>query len=285
MDTPIITHKTCTKCKETKPALDFYILKTSKDGLCNYCKVCKLASNAPNVAKRNREKLDAAAKLKAEKDIRRQHLANSGMKMCSACDTPKLLTQFHVSSTGRFGLTARCATCTQAYTASHYDRNKDEIKLKTSRYAKTHREESNTHKNNWRERNTESSNAQSRAWAKANPSKRAAYEGKRRATKLKRSVMWADTSAINSIFSERDRRTLEVGTPHHVDHIIPLEPITDVAPWGLHNEFNLQILTAQENQRKSNRFNPDTYVHSIPQATGPEPAALARCLNPHRVCA
>lgn len=62
---------------------------------------------------------------------------------------------------------------------------------------------------------------------------------------------WADMDAIKKIYLEARRKTEETGTLHHVDHIIPLR---GKIVSGLHVHYNLQIITAQENLRKSNRL-------------------------------
>lgn len=77
------------------------------------------------------------------------------------------------------------------------------------------------------------------------------HVSKRRADKLQRCPAWADLGAIRAIHAEAQRRTLETGIEHHVDHIIPLR---GELVCGLHVETNLQILTASENVRKHNRF-------------------------------
>lgn len=62
---------------------------------------------------------------------------------------------------------------------------------------------------------------------------------------------WADMEKVNAIYKEAQRRTKADGINYHVDHIVP---ISHELVCGLHNEFNLQILTQWENDSKSNTF-------------------------------
>jgi len=62
---------------------------------------------------------------------------------------------------------------------------------------------------------------------------------------------WADLDKMNEIYNN-------CKPGNHIDHIVPLNsPIV----CGLHNEFNLQEITAFENRSKGNRFDQDSYIH------------------------
>ena len=60
-----------------------------------------------------------------------------------------------------------------------------------------------------------------------------------------RTPTWANREAIDAIYAEAQRMNMTV------DHIVPLRGKTVS---GLHVEYNLQLLTREENARKSNRF-------------------------------
>lgn len=57
-----------------------------------------------------------------------------------------------------------------------------------------------------------------------------------------------ENERILTIYKECAKLTKETGIPHHVDHIYP------ISKGGKHHPNNLQILTATENIRKSNKL-------------------------------
>ena len=76
----------------------------------------------------------------------------------------------------------------------------------------------------------------------------------RRATKLKATPIWLTTeqkNQINNIYKNCLNITKQTGIKHNVDHIIPLK---GKKVCGLHVPWNLQILTATENNSKNNRL-------------------------------
>lgn len=64
-----------------------------------------------------------------------------------------------------------------------------------------------------------------------------------------RTPTWANREAIDAIYAEAQRTNMTV------DHIVPLRGKTVS---GLHVEYNMQLLTHEQNARKGNRFNGET---------------------------
>lgn len=95
-------------------------------------------------------------------------------------------------------------------------------------------------------------------WRNNNGDRRNHLSALRRAAKLKATPDWLtkeQKEQIKEIYSEAKRKEKEDGLPRHVDHIIPLK---SGKVCGLHVPWNLQVLLAQENMRKSNTIKGET---------------------------
>jgi len=92
--------------------------------------------------------------------------------------------------------------------------------------------------------------AKYRKRAKDNPAKDRARVAQYEARKIRAMPAWADKEMIQNIYERAVALKLTTGVSHHVDHIVPLK---SPKVCGLHVHYNLQILTAYQNQAKSNR--------------------------------
>jgi hypothetical protein len=145
-----------------------------------------------------------------------------------------------------------------AKNSAYYFANKEARKeindLRHQRYREENKETVKQSKAKWREKNREQDNFRSKLWRQANPAKCRAYVRNRQAAQLQRTPKWltaADFKAIEAFYWEAKSKEIETGVSHHVDHIIPLRGRTVS---GLHVPSNLQVIRAEDNVRKGNRY-------------------------------
>jgi hypothetical protein len=79
---------------------------------------------------------------------------------------------------------------------------------------------------------------------------------RRKAAKLQRTLAGADQELIGLHYLWAQWYTEQTGVPHHVDHVIPLQG--DLVS-GLHVETNLQVVPAEFNHSKGNKFDVNTF--------------------------
>lgn len=232
--------KACRTCGISKPLDAFFLVgRTTGErpsrgahGRVPDCKACKSHLRKPSLAEERRERasLDAA-----------------GLKRCNVCRATKPLADFATRRASPDGVSSTCRVCAnirsaqwkEAHPGAHkqwYDENRD---WKRQYFQQ------------WRQANAERVKQGYRTWAKANKARINALIAKRNAIKLKATPPWADHSAIRAIYKEASRLTAETGIRHEVDHVVPLR---HPRVCGLHVAANMQILTSDENKRKSNQF-------------------------------
>lgn len=205
------------------------------------------------------------------------------MKTCAKCGVEKDKSEFGKHSRQKDGLQRNCKVCQREYFANYRTENHDAALAREAEWRKRNPDVNRARLSNFRRDNPDKGKAYSAAYRARHPERRratcaryrtkntqreslyrkiyvsknkdklAAKSSMRRAVKLLATPRWANVAAINDIYSFAMRVSAGTGIDHHVDHIVPL--ISDIV-CGLHCEANLAVLTAQENQSKSNRFWP-----------------------------
>ena len=163
---------------------------------------------------------------------------------------------------GHVGLrrTSNCA-CVQCEKTIYKEQNKDwqqknkeKYDLARKKWAKLNKEKRLESCKQWQKRNPEKHKLQMQTYQKNNKSKVNFVTAKRRATKLQRTPIWIDEGQKKSIALEYELAawcSKVMGMKYHVDHIVPLQGKTVS---GLHVPWNLQVIPASDNHKKSNRF-------------------------------
>lgn len=137
--------------------------------------------------------------------------------------------------------------------------NKAETKERVATWHAENRDRVAASRQRWYEKNKEKAFEQARKYAKENPEWKAAHCAKRRSRKLRACPPWLTPEQFDEIeLFYKQAKTLfkETGLPHHVDHIVPLQ---GKLVSGLHVPWNLQVITASANSKKSNRFENNSY--------------------------
>jgi len=116
---------------------------------------------------------------------------------------------------------------------------------------------------NWSNNNPEKISKSRIKWNKSYPEKKLALTNKRRAKKLNATPKWITPSMSTEIeimylVAQTCTRASNIND-YHVDHIIPLQG-KEVC--GLHIPINLQIITAKDNIKKSNKVIGEKHVKS-----------------------
>jgi hypothetical protein len=159
-------------------------------------------------------------------------------KFCHKCSTLKPLGSFAKNKARKDGVGTQCKECMKAWYKQHYERNKDEIMLKTNAY---------------RRNNKHIALKTQRKWQAANRDKTSFYNAERRAKQKMADLILTEEQKqqIKDIYWLARDVSLTTGEPYEVDHIVP---ISGKNVCGLHVPWNLQILPKDLNIKKSNKL-------------------------------
>lgn len=212
------------------------------------------------------------------------------MRSCTKCGIAKPLTDFSADSCKPSGYGSHCKQCKKEAAAArraadpekyleiarkYRERNPEVVsssrKKCYSKNAEVYRELSRKWKRNnpakvaessarWREQNPELALMASRknrlAWQARNRDYARAQLAKYRASRGNRTLSKLNLDAeIKAIYKKAAAISSATGIQHHVDHMVPLHGKTVS---GLHVPWNLQVIPAYDNRRKSNKHKYDT---------------------------
>jgi hypothetical protein len=258
--------KICSKCKTEKDELEFSKKAASSDGLKPNCKLCDKkyrednleihalqtaryrSSNKETILERDRL---YRLRIKQKTTLVPSAFIKPGHKLCSKCKLEKLVSEFHKKSNEKDGLNCQCKSCVWEYN------NSPESILRKENWTRQNYSRVSQKRKSERLLNPEIAIADNKRRAehrKAKPELCRASGAARKAAKINATTNFASMELIKNLYKQAKELTESTGVEHHVDHIVPLRhPLVS----GLHWEGNLQIITAEENLKKSNRYWPD----------------------------
>jgi hypothetical protein len=205
--------------------MHFCINKQQKSGLHPYCKKCK-NENSSKYYKKNT-------------DIIKQKRTIYVSKIQSCPNLKAIYKNYHRNYNKKY-------------------RKSENYKLRRLEIKNKRKIENNPYKNNLKINFPELYNIRQRdavkRYRKKHPDKISNYRTKRRMIESQAVPNWlneTDLFNIRLIYLKRDFISEVTGIPHHVDHIHPLK---NKYLCGLHVPWNLQILSASDNLKKSNKL-------------------------------
>lgn len=212
--------KTCNKCKQTLDASRFSKKSDTKDGLYSLCKACKAES-------------DKTSRLKSALSVKLTS------KFCPRCKKAKGSEEFTRNKCNRDGLQDICKSCRSVDRKNSY--KKDRVKI--LKYNKL-----------WRDSNKDKVFEMSQKYYRVNKSDFIARAATRKSRKIKATPKWLDDKQKEEIkefyWLAKDLSAVS-GEQYHVDHIVP---IRGENVCGLHVPWNLQVLPADLNLSKGNKY-------------------------------
>lgn len=122
------------------------------------------------------------------------------------------------------------------------------------KYYENNKEDKLAQSKMWRRDNREKCRLASAEYYKNNKAHFRASRAAYRAKRLSATPKWLtpeDKWMINEVYELSQLRSELTGVKCHVDHIIPIQGVNVC---GLHTPYNMQVITAHENIKKSNKF-------------------------------
>ena len=179
-------------------------------------------------------------------------------KICNKCKEEKDIKLFYKDKRMKDGHLNHCKQCKQLSNKAWSNKNQDKMKAYRDKWIEdnpeANKESKTKYKNNNKEKVAASNSKYNKEYRDEGNRRLANY----RAKKLRATPILTDFEEfiIQEIYSLSRLRSELLNVPHEVDHKVPL--VSDKV-CGLHHPVNLQIITAKQNQSKSNRYWPEMW--------------------------
>ena len=146
----------------------------------------------------------------------------------------------HISK--RFTSTKQCCEC-----LSQRSKRAD-VKAKAKTYPSNQPDAQAKRNARWKSENTDKYLEYQRQYRRDNRGKMNSHSKNYKELKNGWVLSSIEKMMVENLYEDCRRISQETGVPHHIDHIIPL------SKGGPHHPWNLRIITAEENLRKSNKL-------------------------------
>lgn len=187
------------------------------------------------------------------------------MRSCTKCGIAKPLTDFSADSCKPSGYGSHCKQCKKEAAAARRAADPEKYLEIARKYRRNNVDTVRSNLRKWQDANREKCQQASRRWKQENPEKVAAWVdsnrdaerakvAKRRAVVSERTLGGYDEE-LRAYYKQALSLSNNTGIDYHVDHIVPLFGKTVS---GLHVPWNLQVIPADENRKKSNKHMHDT---------------------------
>jgi hypothetical protein len=257
--------KICSKCGVEDALEAFSRSRASKDGRRSECKSC-FAEYSRKYHEKNREKVRAAKRKYNEEN--RESVAAASRKYYEENREKVRAAKRKYNEENREKVRAAKRKYNEenresvaAASRKYYEENRESVAAASRKYYEENRESVAAARRKYYEENREKVRAQKADYCRANPHIINAKGAKRRAAKLRQTPAWVtatENEEIKKLYQLAGNLSASTGVLHHVDHIRPLQG-RKIA--GLHCLLNLQVISATQNLKKTNRFKPGSYPY------------------------
>ena len=174
------------------------------------------------------------------------------LKTCNRCNNTKALSEFSKANTCVDGHRNYCKICHKAKKDEWRNRNKEHHNQKGKDWVAANKEKRKLISRKYYDSlQIEVRRERKKNTISKNPNHYRAYVSNRRARVKQATPKWANIFFLKEAYSLAIERSRVTGFAWHVDHIIPLN---GKSVCGLHVEYNVRVIPASENIRKSNKI-------------------------------